>query len=130
MQGPTCLALIHLVIFLCTGVGGFSCYKCRSGTACDTVTKDMETECASTQGDVHSCIKADVDGKVIRDCGIPSSLAHECRLESGVRVCMCTSNLCNGVTSWRRYNWALFVALTVAGILLFVTSLQVVKSRF
>ncbi|XP_055349274.1 uncharacterized protein LOC129596114 isoform X2 [Paramacrobiotus metropolitanus] len=83
------------------------CYRCRSGTDCDRVSKDMEVECTAVHGDIHTCIKADVDAKVIRDCGVPNSLAHACLQESGVSVCMCSTNLCNGTADLSFRRWTL-----------------------
>lgn len=73
--------------------GGFSCYKCRSGSACDKAASEMETECKNPT--VKTCIKAHIDAKVVRDCGVPDVEADHCLSESGTTVCICNSHLCN-----------------------------------
>ncbi|OQV22821.1 hypothetical protein BV898_03255 [Hypsibius exemplaris] len=58
------------------GVWAFSCYQCRGDGICDVPTEAMKTDCTSPLGTIHTCIKAVVDAKTIRACGVPEVTIH------------------------------------------------------
>ncbi|GAU90999.1 hypothetical protein RvY_03337 [Ramazzottius varieornatus] len=85
-----------IVALLASGCYGHSCYVCKSGDPCDDVTESMKTNCKSPLGAINTCIKAKVSANTIRACGVPGTNIIECKYDSGVSVCMCTTDLCNG----------------------------------
>ncbi|OQV11646.1 hypothetical protein BV898_14068 [Hypsibius exemplaris] len=99
MKTPWPNLLLFLAVTVCvflTGTSAFSCYACKNGDACDDVTEQMKTDCTSPLGAINTCIKAKVSGNVIRSCGVPGTNLNKCAFDSGVAVCMCESDLCNG----------------------------------